>query len=232
MNVTEQNDDYFYARHYAYDLLRRLFMEEPTAELMNYLQQNNGFEFFPVDNGLPSVNDAIAAIKRYLTEHHFKAGEGDFENLHWDFTRLFIGPETPPAPPWESVYVSRDKLLFQQHTLDVKRYYDHYGFSLKQDETEAADHIGFELEFIYLLSSQAIALLEAHPNDRAEFNELTKAQLNFLQRHILAFSGEFTFNIHLHAQTDFYRALSTIFQQFLLQDERMLNRYLSENENQ
>ena len=38
MTNDDQILDFLYARQFAYDVLRRLFMEEPTPELLNYLR--------------------------------------------------------------------------------------------------------------------------------------------------------------------------------------------------
>ncbi len=101
------------------------------------------------------MQSALDAMQDDLNTRMLKRGASDFEALHWDFTRLFIGPESPPAPPWESVYVSRDKLLFQESTLNVKTFYQQNGFHLPETEYEAADHIGYELDFLWKLSEQA-----------------------------------------------------------------------------
>ncbi|WP_083244565.1 molecular chaperone TorD family protein [Bacillus halotolerans] len=41
-------------------------------------------------------------IKSLLTETAWK------QKLYKDYTHLFIGPNSIPAPPWESVYLDRE----------------------------------------------------------------------------------------------------------------------------
>jgi len=218
MSMTEEKD-YFYARQYAYDVLRRMFIEEPTVELMQFLQKDKNLKAFPFVQQSKPMQAAIRQMGAYLKANTFVAGEDAFENLHWDYTRLFIGPEAPPAPPWESVYVSRDKLLFQESTNKVKRFYETCGFKLENSEHEAADHIGFELDFMYHLSSQSIAALK----DTQATAKLLEQQNNFLLQHLLAFSNAFTGNIVKHADTDFYRAAAVVLQEFLVHDQQWID---------
>lgn len=221
MNTLNRHD-YFYARRFAWDLLRRLFMEEPTPALLSYLKHEHPFRLFPHLEDTPAVDRAREDIAGFLAEREFQAEDADFDDLHWDFTRLFIGPEAPLAPPWESVYVSRDKLLFQKNTQLVQQYYQTYGFRLASGELEAADHIGFELDFLYHLSEQTVALTEAGAQEGADFQRLLAAQLTFLRQHLLAFVEPFSRHLYNHAQTDFYRALSTVLTHFAQQDARRL----------
>ena len=44
-----------------------------------------------------------------------------------EYTRLFIGPMSLVAPPWESVYGQKDAMLFQESTLEVRNTYRQYG---------------------------------------------------------------------------------------------------------
>lgn len=234
------NADYIAFRAFSYDLFRRLLIEEPTPELLRFLQQfsqqsnsqqSNSqqpilqqqtlsalFSLLPQQD---TLSLALNNIERYLASHQFIAGETTFEDLHWDFTRLFIGPETPLAPPWESVYSAKDGLLFQETTQSVQQRYAQQGFTLAESEYEAADHIGFELDFMYqqsLFTAQHIEQLEEHES------LITSLQLqyDFLTQHLLPFSVQFCQRIQTSANTTFYRDFSTVLQQFLNHDQQQL----------
>lgn len=218
--------DFLYARQFAYDVLRRLLTEEPTPELLQYLCEA-GLALFPCENNLPVMSDAIAAMQKDLNSRQLQAGADDFEALHWDFTRLFIGPEAPPAAPWESTYVSRDKLLFQECTLAVKSFYKKYGFELAQKEFEAADHIGYELDFMWNLSQQIAALAEQETELTDEIKRLLDASSTFLNDHLLAFITPFCRELHNHANTPFYRQLSALLEPFLRNDDKKIKELVS-----
>ncbi len=219
--------EYLFARQYCYDLLRRLFIEEPSIELITYLQQQKALGFFALIIKEASVIDAIKNIDDWLAARSFIKDKADYEDLHWDFTRLFIGPETPPAPPWGSVYLSRDKLLFQKSTQEVKAIYNANGFRLNSSEREAADHIGFELDFLYHMSCKNCTLLNDNKLNTKQFTDLLTIQRHFLQTHLLSFSATFCRNIYNHADTLFYRAISILLQQFLKRDETFLLQFNS-----
>ncbi|WP_369311355.1 molecular chaperone [Providencia rettgeri] len=209
------------ARQFAYDVLRRLLIEEPTPELLKYLREA-GLALFPCEDHFPVMAEAITAMQKDLQARNLQVGTDDFEALHWDFTRLFIGPDAPPAPPWESTYVSRDKLLFQECTLAVKSFYKKYGFELTQKELEAADHIGYELDFMWNLSQQIVERAILTPELTDETKALLQASYTFLNDHLLAFITSFCRELHNHANTPFYRQLSLLLEPFLRNDQKQI----------
>ncbi len=216
MNSTE----YLYFRQFTYDLLRRLFMTEPTPQLLQLLQQQSLSELFCNESLPQALTDAAMAMDDALSDNAFIQGSAAFENLHWDFTRLFIGPEKPPAPPWESSYVSRDKLLFQRCTNEVKQCYADAGFELKGPYLEAADHIGYELDFLWRLTTRLVNALEQF--NVAEIQQQLQEQQQFLQAHLLRFAQAFSDLVQTHAQTSFYQAAGSLLGQFLQLEQHRL----------
>src|SRR3546814_1524283 len=161
--------DYLCILHYIYDLLRRLFIEEPTPELLSLVQKGGKVVRTDFPCGLEhAVQGSLVLIIGALSGRSLSACYSDYEDIHWDFTRLFIGPQAPVAPPWESCYVGAG-LLFQECTRSVEEYYRAPGFRLKRCEFEAADNVGFELAFIFALSGSVLpppplsALAKTHP---------------------------------------------------------------------
>lgn len=67
---------------------------------------------------------------------------------------MFIGIGTRVAP-WESVYVSPDRLVFQASTLAVRDAYGAAGFVAKNKGAEPDDHIATECDFMAKLAAQA-----------------------------------------------------------------------------
>ncbi|BBV01771.1 molecular chaperone [Providencia hangzhouensis] len=224
MTNDDQILDFLYARQFAYDVLRRLFMEEPTPELLSYLS-DSGLLLFPCDEALPAMKNAINEMHKDLNNRRIQANTEDFENLHWDFTRLFIGPEAPPAAPWESTYVSRDKLLFQESTLAVKSFYEQYGVHLPEGDMEAADHIGYELDFMWHLSLRITEFIDSETEnvDWTKVNALLLGSATFLNTHLLAFITPFCRSMYNHAETVFYRQLSSLLELFLRNDIKKIN---------
>ena len=62
-----------------------------------------------------------------------------------EYTRLFIGPSTPPAPLWESLYREGDGYLFEQPTFDMEQILREHGLALDEGTHQFEDHLGIEL---------------------------------------------------------------------------------------
>ncbi|EQC1426248.1 Tat proofreading chaperone DmsD, partial [Enterobacter hormaechei] len=64
------------------------------------------------------------------------------EALKDAWQRLFIGPYALPAPPWGSVWLDRESVLFGDSTLALRQWMreNHIAFEMQQNEPE--DHFG------------------------------------------------------------------------------------------
>src|SRR5574340_779574 len=74
------------------------------------------------------------------------SSNAEFEELLWEYTRLFIGPYKLPCPPWESVYTSPKRLMMQDSADQVMQLYREAGLSIETTNV-MPDHIGAELNF-------------------------------------------------------------------------------------
>lgn len=112
------------------------------------------------------------------------------DTLKSEYTRLFIGPGSLPVPPWESVFVSHDALLFQESTLDVREAYRACGFRAAGYPHEPDDHLSTELDFMAALCDRACEAMLAE--DESALTEALLAQQAFLQDHLLVWIREFS----------------------------------------
>lgn len=129
-----------------------------------------------------------------------------FEELKVDYTRLFIGVGKVPVPPYESVYFSEERLVFQERTLEVRAWYKRFGLEAEKKHKEPDDHIGLEFLFLANLASMGMEALEKE--DQPRFNELLDAQREFLMIHPGAWGLTFCDLVASNAQTDFYSGLA------------------------
>lgn len=218
----------FYARQYAYDILRRFFVEEPGKEYIREFVHKNMINFFPFKEDSPELREGINDIKAYLSTHDVVNIERHFDELHWDYTRMFIGPFTLPAPPWESSYVRKDKLLFQGTTMNVRKYYEKYGMVVTDFNIEADDHIGLELDFIFQLNELCIEEVESNSQGNVKrLEHLIMEQQSFLNDHLLKFSQKFSETVIREANTQFYQGLAKILHHYLLMDSIVLNELMN-----
>lgn len=59
--------------------------------------------------------------------------------------RLFIGPDALPAPPWGSVWLDKDNVLFGESMLALRRWMTDNGIDFHTAQNEPCDHIGILL---------------------------------------------------------------------------------------
>jgi TorA maturation chaperone TorD len=217
----------FYARQYAYDILRRFFLEEPSREYLKQFVQKNMIDLFPFKEESAEVQEGVNEIKDFLANHDVVHIERHYQDLHWDYTRMFIGPYSLPTPPWESFYVRKDGLLFQDTTMEVRKIYGKYGIAVSDYNIEADDHFGLELDFIYHLNELCLMLCESNkdPNDQ-EIKRLLREQQDFLIEHLLKFVPQLCEGIITEAKTSFFVGLAKILQHYLLIDSGVLQELL------
>ncbi|WP_280769695.1 TorD/DmsD family molecular chaperone [Salipaludibacillus daqingensis] len=204
----------------AYDLLRKLFLAEPTKEMMEELATRKVFDAFPFKDVSSTIHNGVNTISSFFQDHS-PTDLNVFESLHWDYTRMFIGPFQLPAPPWGSVYLGEEKTLFQEETLQVRRAYLKYGFQSKQHGIEADDHIGLELDMMYQLVK--LAKQDVLSDNPQSFLEITRDQLLFLENHLLSWVPAFSRDMKKTANTDFYKGVAELLYGYLELDRKMID---------
>lgn len=217
----------FYAREFALDMLRRFFIEEPSREYMKQFVLLNLINLFPYQEDSKGIQDGVEEIKAYLAEHNPGSIDKHFEDLHWDYTKMFIGPFEVLASPWESVYVGKERLLFQRTTMDVRKIYEKFGFKTSENTIEADDHIGLELDFMYHLNQLCITSgNEQTEMTIREIHYLLTEQQRFIEQHLSVFVPEFSALVTKHAETGMFRGMAKILHHFLLLDSKVLKELL------
>lgn len=210
-------------RIFAYDLLRRTFLEEPTKEFLLLFAEEGLIEGFPFTEEDEKIREGVQQVIGFLKEYD-SYREKKYDDLHWEYTRMFVGPYELSAPPWESAYLSKERLLFQEQTLKVRQAYLKYGFAPKNFKKEADDHLGLELDFMYQLSSQSLEALETQDGKR--LFEILKDQESFLQEHLLKWVPGFSKDVIENSKYGFYRGMVKILNGYLELDLRALKELL------
>lgn len=85
----------------------------------------------------------------------------------YEFNRLFVGPASPPAPPYESVYRSEERLVMQESTLEVRKWYQAEELSSSNPRNEPDDFIATELEYAAYLLSCGLELYQQNQGAQA-----------------------------------------------------------------
>jgi TorA maturation chaperone TorD len=114
-----------------------------------FYYQPRDFEHLPINTYLANddVETPIVEVSQALDAFKFC----DSEALQAEHERLFTMQESMPAPPWSSMYLDKESILFGQAN---KRYCDfiqHCGLGLRENAVDPEDHIGLMLIVLGML---------------------------------------------------------------------------------
>lgn len=180
-------------RSFVYTYLWRVFAADPDEALLAMVASDQASEECAI---LAGEDSRAAKEQRVLAS---MATEADtLEMLKSDYTRLFVGPGKLPAPPWESVYVSGEDLLFQPSTLQVRDAYRRAGYQATGYPHEADDHLATELGFMEALAKDSQMTYDA--GDSEKLRLLLSRQTMFLAQHLNVWLPQFVERL-LNAET-------------------------------
>ncbi len=174
-----------------FKLMGALLYNEPSEQAINTLRDEELFAeiLYAGENGL--VKEGQKLLANWLKSA--PANELT-DNARTDYMRLLVGAGKVLAPPWGSVYLDEDKLLFNVDTLKVRNFYQKYGVELKKKYSEPDDHIGLELEFLANLSEKGEV----------------EAMKSFINDFMFPWIFNWNDDVQAHAQTDYYKGLANL----------------------
>jgi TorA maturation chaperone TorD len=196
-------DELAAARILALGFLGRAFYEPPTAALLGDLSADALLEEWPLPVGDAVTQEGL----RRMTDYCRSWCEELLPELRQEHQRLFSGPDIQ-APPWESVWRSEEHLMFEAHTLAVRRFYARFGLALPTRDREPDDHFGLELLFLGHL--ETLALRARREGDSTEARRCIAAAHDFLNRHVLRWAFDFLDRVYSSARSDYYRGLARL----------------------
>ena len=182
------------ARHHAYTLFGRLFLEGITPALLPFVQQVEVLTaVLP-----PTPFDTIAFDEAAVAHQHL-----------FGFN-LF---------PYASIFLASDGLLGGDVTAQVVGQYQRSGFAV-DSRAASADHIGHELQFLAFLSAaESDAWRDGLPQQVLRVQQHLR---DFLQNHLLYWLPPLVTAVSAIAPATFYAALSDLVLQLVLEQYEQL----------
>ncbi|EGE4660345.1 Tat proofreading chaperone DmsD [Salmonella bongori serovar 48:i:- str. 94-0708] len=116
------------------------------------------------------------------------------ESLPEAWLRLFIGPYALPSPPWGSVWLDRESVLFGDSTLALRQWMRENGIQFEVQQNEPEDHFG------------SLLLLAAWLAEQGRYHECEQ----LLAWHLFPWSSRFLDVFIDHAGHPFYQALGQL----------------------
>jgi TorA maturation chaperone TorD len=140
-----------------------------------------------------------------------------------DFTNLFL----MHLVPYESFYSREDQMVESGGDNPVIELYNELDFRVELDRARvvSADHIGVELEFMYMLCDAQKKAIEA--DDKEGVCELLQVQRAFLKEHLLDWAPMFLINAKRESRTPLYHDGAEMTLEFLLSDYEYITEKLS-----
>ncbi len=158
---------------------------EQAEPLIQWLQNSHWEQDWPY--GEPENLLPIVAL---LT-----SSKGSVESVEEAFQRLFIGPYALPAPPWGSVYLDRESVLFGDSTLALREWMLQNGIEPNLTQAEPEDHFGLMLMMAAWLASDSPGLLDV-----------------FLVTHLFPWSSRYLALLEQQAGNPVYQAIAQLAQ--------------------
>ncbi len=162
-----------------FGLLGKAIYEELDKPWLEELIAEDMFTEVPFGAGQEEIKHGLDLLQIWAKENRKSISEEKFRALNQDKLYLFIGTDHVQAPVWESVYLSEDRLTFQEQTLDVRNWYRRFGLEADKIYREPDDHIGLEMIFLAHLATLGIQALDQQ--EPTHFDELLDAQRDFLR---------------------------------------------------
>ncbi len=212
-------------RNFLYQLLYKAFAREPDAEFLDLLTSEQTGESFALLGG-----ERLKAVPAFLQRLRDKTRTSDaVESLRGEYTRFFIGPMEMQAPPWESVYVGEQGMLFQESTLKVRDCYRHFGLLPEAYPRVADDSLALELGFMAELARRSAEAFEEQ--DTEALQKTLRGAAGFLDEHLLIWVPQLLERISDAEDAVLYPQLVGILDSFLKKDRETLNDLLTEGAN-
>ena len=146
------------------------------------------------------VRNGISTLKKHTACLACVPLEQAVQQVNVEFTRLFIGPPKPAAPPWETLNRNPEATCgFGEATFAMRTLLREAGLCVQNENHQYEDHLGIELLY---LSERCRAFAQREPS----FEEETAVR-EFVQKHPLAWIPTFHARIRTAAPHGYFDGL-------------------------
>lgn len=198
---------YLLSRKNFYQFLYTLFSEPINEEILLELASQGDFtELKEINEG----GELLAAFFEQFTKEQIGYVKEEYD-------RLFVGPGSIIAPPWESYYRSKEHLLFEEWTLQIRQQYHQFGLKYIKENNEPEDHLLLELEFLIFLID-----LSLQETNLKKVGAIVSSQVRFLEDHLNVWVPDFCKRIINNSNSQLYLGAAMLLEDFLNLDLRTL----------
>lgn len=200
------------ARAGFYRFLASIYKLELTEAQIESLASQD----FPEDENL---GKGYSRISEYLQGRTPKTRQ----DLAVDYAHTFLGAgnyEAIMAPPYESVFTSRERILMQEARDGAVAFYRAEGLGLPRDGGTPEDHVSFEMQFMAEMIDRMAAAVQNGDAQGASHN--FQVQKDFFEQHLANWLPDFSDAIKEHCNTDFYRGIAELTDGFVAMEKETI----------
>ena len=199
INVTKEEIE---NRIALYALISRLMMTEVDVEFLKTIESNE------------EILNLFPNYKEWGKRKEFNSSILKERHLDVDYAGLFL----MHLVPYETFYTRDDQMIESGGENPLMNLYDALDFKVELSEARviSPDHIGVELEFMYMLCDALRKAFEA--NDAGGVEELLLVQQGFLRDHLLNWAPLFLINMKNESRTALYHDGAELALEFMLSD--------------
>ena len=210
-------------RCHLYQVLHTVFSGGPNEELIRQLADGSTSMAFGIlsENEEDVMGKMASFVKKLgdrLEESPLEDKPSFLEQIKTEYTKLLVGPGKMIAYPWESIYVGKENLLFQESTLRVRQFYRKYGYLPQSYPHVADDHISLELHFMAKLSARVLEAFQK--DDRESWRNLLEGQKIFLKYHLLKWIPQYVTCMKMSKTTCMYPQFAMAVDSFIQIDDQ------------
>jgi len=211
MNITKAEIE---NRVALYALISRLMITEVDEAFLKLIESNE------------EILDLFPNYKAWDKRKEFGNTILKERFLDVDYANLFL----LHLVPYESFYTRDDQMIESGGDNPVLELYNALDFRVELDKARVVspDHIGVELEFMYMLCEALEKAFDA--DDREGVIELLQVQQGFLKEHLLEWTPMFLINMKNESRTALYHDGAELALEFMLSDLEYLSEKLQELE--
>ncbi len=208
MNITKEE---LGNRITLYAVMSRLMMSEVDSEFLKSIESNE------------SLLNLFPNYKEWDKRKEFNSTILKERYLDVDYTNLFL----LHLVPYESFYTRDDQMIESGGDNPVIKLYNTLDFRVELDRARVVspDHIGVELEFMYMLCLAMQRAIDAE--DKGALEELFFLQRDFLHDHLLNWAPMYLINMKKESRTPLYHDGAELVVEFLLSDFEYLSNKLN-----
>lgn len=211
LSTIEETKEIAQVRGNVYSLLSQCFFQ-PSEELATSITKGSLNEALQGTVGMvegEEVERELARIKEFGAKCQERPHQEVLKDMKVEYNRLFVGPGHVAAPPYESVYKTRNAdneigVVMGDAAIAVKRFYRQAGIELSDGFKDLPDHIAVELQFMAHLCS-----LEAESQEDGK-DSLNSMQAKFLTEHLGSWIADFSHAVCHSMHSDFYCSIARL----------------------